>query len=161
MRRFRFRLQPLRDVRRHREREVEVRLGLAAGALASVDRQLDELAASRATTTVADVVGAQARAATPATPVLLDAAALGSAGWFMRGLEQREQALRTEREDCARQLAAVAAEYSALAKERKVLDKLRERQEREYVSDQRKQEQAALDETAQSRSIYLRRNRRN
>lgn len=152
MRAYRFRLQRLRDVRRHREREVEIRFGAAAGAVAGIDRRLDEIDLAHATNTVADLAGMEARSASVDSPVVLDRDRLGNSGWYLRRLEQEKQQLLQDRELRTAELAEIAAEYAEAAKARKVLDKLSERQERAHTREQRKSEQAAADELTGSRS---------
>ena len=156
MRAHRFRLQRLRDLRRYREREVEIRFGAAAGAVAGIDRRLDQIDLARATNTVADLAGAAGRSASVDATAVLDADLLGNAGWFMRRLEQEKQQLLRDRQLRTAELAEVAAEYAEVAKARKVLDKLRERQEREHLREQRKAEQAAADELTGSRRVRAR-----
>ena len=70
----------------------------------------------------------------------------------MRRLEQEKQHLLHDRELRTAELAKIAAEYAEVVKARKVLDKLRERQQRVHTWEQRKAEQIAADEVTSSRS---------
>ena len=84
--------------------------------------------------------------------MLLDRDALGNTGWYFRRLEQEERQLLNDRERRTDELAAVAAEYAEATRARRVLDKLRDRQQRTHMRDARRAEQAEADELAESRS---------
>ena len=147
MKRFRFRLQRLLDVRRHEEQQVQLRLGAATGKVVAIDRRLDEI-------TVQQRVELAARSAS------FDTGSLLAGELYRTRLDQERQRLLGERKQRAEELGAVLAEYAEVARRRKVVDKLRERRERQFEREQRAQEIAAADDLTNSRVAAARGARR-
>jgi len=143
MRRFRFRLERLLAIRRHREREWEIRLAgatrvvletkgrivLAEEGIARSFGQLDARNGSR-----------------------LEAELVVYAERYRQGMSAR---VRTLEEDLVRQeaeLAEVRDGYLDASRQRKVLDKLKERQGEAVRRQQGREEIAVLNEVAMSRA---------
>lgn len=141
MKRFRFRLQRLLDLRAHREREVLLRLAEAAGHCARVGRRLREVEGQR-----------QAAFGSPFSPGgAVDLTLFAYRERYLAWLEAQRRRLAAELAEREKTHREVQVKYLEVSKERKVLEKLKERRAAEYYREARQEEFAAQDEIAASR----------
>jgi flagellar FliJ protein len=136
MRRFQFRLERFLDLRRWKEREWEIRLAQATGKVVLLQRRIEEIGAE---------IGASYDR-TFSRGAAIDVAA-------MAGRERYVQRLAAEREQKGvelvvrtREMEEVRGHYLAAARDRKVLDKLKERRAGEYYERQRDEEYKTIDD---------------
>jgi flagellar FliJ protein len=134
MKRFAFDLEKILDLRKHREQEAKIALGRAVGELSSLENQIKELALLRF------------RAAeTYLPPAALDLLKHGgpvrftfSADYYrnhelyIRRLEQKKEELLEAAAKARLKLEEERAAYLEASRERKILDKLKERRAAEY-----------------------------
>ncbi len=138
MKRFRFRLEKILEVREYYERIAEMKLGAAAGKCALLERILVE----------------NARAARDAARQRFGA---GRDLYDMRAAELYARRLAVERERTIKALAMAEIEretarqgYVAASKEKKLLTKLRERGEAEYYRSANREEIKILDDLSRA-----------
>ena len=141
MRRFQFRLERFLDLRRWKEREWEIRLAHATGKVIVLKNRIAEIGT--------EIGASYERSFTSAGAVDVDA---------MAGRElyvQRLAAERTRKEaELAvrlRELEEVRGRYLEAARERKVLDRLKDRRAGEYYEHQRDEEYKTVDDLNTSR----------
>ncbi len=136
MRRFQFRLERFLELRRHREREREIALARVLGQCLLLRRRITEIEGE-----VAGSYGLSFRAGDR-----IDIQAMAGRELYVRRLTGEKA--RTEDALAARnvELEEVRAKYLEAAKERKVLDKLRERTEAEYYERQKDEEFKTIDD---------------
>lgn len=136
MRRFQFRLERFLDLRRWKEREWEIRLAQATGKVILLQNRIAEIGA--------EIGASYDRAFTRGAAV--DVAAMAGRERYVqrlaaeRGRRTVELALRT------REMEEVRGHYLQAARERKVLDKLKERRAAEYYERQRDEEYKTIDD---------------
>lgn len=136
MRRFQFRLERLLDLRRWREREWELALAKVLGECLLLENRITEIAALIGTSRLA--------AFTAGTRVDVEAMARREL-YVQRLLAERTRA-QAALEEKRREMEKVRAKYLEVSKERKVLDKLRERRSVEYYDRQRDEEYRTADD---------------
>ncbi len=126
MRRFRFRLEKFLELRRWKEREREIALAKALGEVLMLEKRIAEIAEQIA----ASLFGQFRRDDRWGTRIDVEAMARRElyAQRLSRERENKRAALVVKR----RELEEARAKYLEASKERKVLDKLRERREAEY-----------------------------
>ena len=136
MRRFQFRLERFLDLRRWKEREWEIRLAQATGKVVLLKNRIEEIGAE---------IGASYDRTFVADRAIDVAAMAGRERYVQRLAAEREQkgaelVVRTrEREE-------VRGHYLEAARDRKVLDKLKERRAGEYYERQRDEEYKTIDD---------------
>jgi flagellar FliJ protein len=136
MRRFQFRLERFLELRRWKERECEIALAKVLGTCLLLEKRIDEIgkevAASRLSVFVAGI--------------RIDVWAMARRELYLQRLTgeraRAEAALAEER----KALEVVRAKYFDAAKERKVLDKLKQRRSEEYYAHQLDEEYKSLDD---------------
>ena len=143
MRRFRFRLQRLLELRARREREALYRLAEATGHCVRLARRIQELAAER---------GPAYRSA-PAGLGSLDLGLFAYRERYLAWLESSRQRLAEELARREKERLAVQAEYLEAAREHKVLEKLKERRAAEHRRRARIEEFNVQDEVAASQFL--------
>jgi flagellar FliJ protein len=147
VRRFLFRLQKLLDLRKHTERQWEIKLAEATGACALVEKRIaaikDEMNAGRAE---------RFKDAAQATYEYLFANEL-----YIHRLMDELEVKKEELERKKKEREAVQKEYLAHSKKRKILDKLKEKKEAEYYKEQSREDFKVADEI--SASSFIRKNR--
>ena len=141
MRRFQFRLERFLDLRRWKEREWEIRLAHATGKVVLLKSRIAEIGVE---------IGASYERS------FTDGAAVDIHG--MAGRELYVQRLAAERgrktaelEVRTREMEEVRARYLEAARDRKVLDKLKDRRAGEYYERQRDEEYKTVDDLNTSR----------
>jgi flagellar FliJ protein len=120
VKRFRFKLEKVLDLRAYRERETEIALGKAIGALSLIERTLEVLARE------------QHRAGKERFSREYGTAEILARDLYIRRLDETRD--RLLKDAAAAELAAEEArdEYREASRDRKVLDKLKEKRRREY-----------------------------
>lgn len=149
MRQFRFRLQRLLKLKAYTEQEWEIKLGRATAECLQVEQQIDEALNSMASAF---------KKAHPAGQVL-DMGYLSSTQLYMDRLGGKVEQLEDELvvKEAARR--DVQAGYLEASRERKVLDKLKERREQEFYKNERDEELKELDDINNSSFIRQRRDK--
>jgi flagellar FliJ protein len=131
---FRFSLEKVLELRKYREQEAEIELGRAIGILTEIEQRLTANAEHRS--------GAAAERFSPKNDALT---MLSYENYIRRLDQQREQLL-----EAAAQAELVVEEkrnlFLAASRERKVLDKLREKREKEYRKKMFAEETKILDD---------------
>jgi flagellar FliJ protein len=136
MRRFQFRLERFLELRRWKERECEIALARELGTCLLLEKRIDEIGKEvSASMLSAFVAGIQ-----------IDVWAMARRELYLQRLAHErartEAALAEERKE----LEKVRAKYLHAAKERKVLDKLKERRSDEYYAHQLHEEYKSVDD---------------
>jgi flagellar FliJ protein len=131
MRNFRFGLEKVLEIRKYRERETEIELGRAVGELSRIERQISALGSER------EAAGKFSRD---------DAAQILVFDRYVRRLDaERERALEDAAE-AERVVEQARGVYLEASRDRKVLDKLRERQAQEHRKARLAEETKATDD---------------
>jgi flagellar FliJ protein len=136
VRRFRFRLEQLLKLRQHREREWELKLARATGICLKIRWRIQEI----------DGLISKAIVSLFKPDAITDYAYRISSELYMARLrnerKNREEELK-KREKEREEVQKIYLEYS---KKRKVLEKLKEKQEEEYYSLMKKEEFKTMDD---------------
>jgi flagellar FliJ protein len=131
VKRFRFSLEKALNVRKYRERETEIALGRAVGELSAVEQQLKDLALRRRAGEDEFRAGLAG----------FDAAGSGGAGraddyrnyaFYMRRLEHTKEELLEAAAGAQLKVEEERERYLEASRQRKVLDKLKEKRARQY-----------------------------
>jgi len=122
MRRFRFRLEKFLDLRRWKEREREIALAKVLGEVLLLEKRIAEIAEEIA----ASLFGEFRR------DNRIDVEAMSRRELYAARLSQERKRKREVLTVKQRELEEARARYLEASRERKVLDKLRERREAEY-----------------------------
>ena len=125
MQRFRFRLEPLLELRRYREREWELKMAEISGICLRLERRIDELNRER-----------RKRFSERFQRTGTDPGMLRNYEIYLARLETEVSNLQTELAQRELDRDEVREQYLEVAKERKVLEKYRERKEETYYQDQ-------------------------
>jgi flagellar protein FliJ len=142
MRRFQFRLERFLDLRRWKEREWEIALSKILGECLLLENRITEIGTE---------IGAS-RLAVFTDGARVDIAAMKRRELYVQRLvveRERTQATLVEKR---REMEKVRAKYLEASKERKVLDKLKERRSSEYYDRQLDEEFKTLDDLSSSAS---------
>ena len=143
MKRFRFRLERLLELRAHRERQALYRLAEAAGHCVRLARRLQETESER---------GAAYRSA-PAAAGALDLSLFAYRERYLAWLEATRRRLREELARREKERLEVQARYLEASRERKVLEKLKERRAAEHRREARAEEFNVQDDVAASQFL--------
>jgi flagellar FliJ protein len=143
MKRFHFRLEKLLQLRRHREREWELKLAKAGGQVVQLEGQVSALQN--------EVRASRKRERAGVGP--LDMSSLASLEWYWRRLENDTATARQSLQRSRAHLEEVRRSFADVSKERKVLDKLREKREADYYRNQSREELRALDESSAGATV--------
>jgi flagellar FliJ protein len=140
MKRYSFRLERLLTLRRYKERVWEIKLAEATGKCVRLENHIRDMRAE-----------SREYAGFCSDGLMYPAADILAREGFRKRLQiELEQACgalekaRAEREEVNRS-------WLAASRERKILDKLREREEEEYYGEQRREEAKIMNETAMFR----------
>ncbi|MDR1576240.1 MAG: flagellar export protein FliJ [Treponema sp.] len=117
MKRFSFNLQKTLELRRYREQEAKAALGRAVGVLTAIENRIQETAVTRHT-------AARQRFADPAAMPAWD--------HYIIRLDQETERLTQEAARAALAVEEQRAQYLAASGELKVMEKLKEKREKEY-----------------------------
>ena len=134
MKRFRFDLEKLLELRRYREKEAELDLARALGELSVIESRLREIAQERV------------RAATDRFAPGRGAADMRSAELYIIRLDKTRDALIEAAAKAELAVEAAREVFAAAGRDRKVFDKLKEKRKSEYRKAAANEEIAALDD---------------
>jgi len=136
MRRFQFRLERFLELRRWKEREWELKLAKALGECLLLQQRIRQ---------IGEEIGAS-RLAEYTEGRRVDVEAMARRELYVQRLAmERERAVVTL-EEKRREMEKVRARYLEASKERKVLDKLKERRSEEYYDRQLDEEYRTVDD---------------
>ena len=146
MKRFRFRLERLLELRAHREQEALYRLAEATGHCVRLARRIQELGQER---------GAAYRSA-PGEVGSLDLGLFAYRERYLAWLEASRRRMSEELVSREKKRLEVQARYLEAAREHKVLEKLKERRAAEHRRQARIEEFNVLDDVAASQFLRAR-----
>jgi flagellar FliJ protein len=136
MKRFEFKLEKILQLRKYEEQEAKIELGRALGALTAIEARLRSLAEERA------------QAATNQFSPSNSAAMIQQYMLYLLRLDQTKEDLLKDAA-MAEQKAEEAREvFKAAFQNRRMLDKLKEKKEKEYKEDREAEENKAIDDIA-------------
>jgi flagellar protein FliJ len=136
MRRFQFRLERFLDLRRWKEREWEIALSKILGECLLLENRIKEIGTE---------IGAS-RLAGFTDGARVDVQAMARRELYVLRLAQERERAQVRLVEKRREMEKVRAKYLEASKERKVLDKLKERRAGEYYERQRDEEFRTLDD---------------
>ncbi len=136
MKRFRFRLEKLLEIRRYKEQQEEIRMAEAAGKCRRLSLSIQDKEEKERQQVLSRCL----------SKGKVDTEALVSAEMFGRrlhqeGLREKEELVQREQER-----EEVRKGYLEASREKKVLEKLREKKEEEYYAEQKRIEIHTMDE---------------
>ncbi|MDR1108841.1 MAG: flagellar export protein FliJ [Spirochaetaceae bacterium] len=120
MKRFRFSLEKVLALRAHREQETEIELGKAVGALSLIEQKIEVLA------------GERFRAGEERFAPEYGLADILTHDLYIRRLDDTRDRLLNEAAAAELKVEEARDEYREASRDRKVLDKLKEKRRREY-----------------------------
>jgi len=138
MKRFIFNLEKVLNLREYRERETEIELGRAVSSLTLIENQMKAAAVEKS------------RAASLQFSPANSALVMRSYEFYLRRLEAEEDRLEKEAALAEIQVEEARDAYLDASRERKVLDKLKEKREKEYRKEALREETGVLDDIAGS-----------
>jgi flagellar FliJ protein len=136
MRRFQFRLERFLDLRRWKEREWELALAKILGECLLLENRITDIGAEIA----------ESRLAVFTVGVRVDIEAMSRRELYVQRLLRERERARAALEEKRKEMEKVRARYLEASKERKVLDKLKERRAQEYYDQQRDEEFKTVDD---------------
>ena len=138
MKRFSYRLDRLREIKRYHEREWELKLAKAAGACLLLQRRIAANREQRRECMIVSHGG--------------DLDSILVRELYIQRLDQEVGRMKAELHQKERIREQIRQSYLASAKERKVLDKLRDRKAKDYLREQKQDEIKSLNEVSDGRS---------
>jgi flagellar FliJ protein len=147
MRRFQFSLEKVLELRKYRERETELALGRAVGELGAIENRLRDLALLKR--------GAWEEYRDPKAPGALANLAehYRSYEFYIRRLDQTQEELLQEAAAARLRVEEARTVFLEASRERKVLDKLKEKQAGTYRKAMFSAEVKTLDDIRPSRDL--------
>jgi len=136
MRRFQFRLERFLELRRWKEREWEIALAKILGECLLLEKRITDIAAE-ISASMLSVFVAGGR---------VDIGAMSRRELYVQRLAQERERARETLVERRKELEKVRAKYLEAAKDRKVLDKLKERRSGEYYDQQIDEEFKTIDD---------------
>jgi flagellar protein FliJ len=136
MRRFQFRLERFLELRRWKEREWEISLAKILGECLLMERRIAEIAVEIGASMSSGFV----------TGGRVDIEAMARRELYVRRLAVERERTRETLVERRKELEKVRAKYLEAAKDRKVLDKLKERRSEEYYDRQIDEEFKTIDD---------------
>jgi flagellar protein FliJ len=124
MRRFHFPMQQLLKLKIYHEKEWEIKLGELTGRMEEIRRRIEECGSRR-------LEGFALRAAS-----VRDFNALAAADNYVLRMEQQTERLRRDLNTLAKEREKIQSRYLEASKERKVFDRLREKQEAAFYKEE-------------------------
>jgi flagellar FliJ protein len=134
MKRFRFSLEKILDLRKHRERETEIELGRAIGELTEIENKIKALAVDRT------------KAAKERFSPNHGAIEIQSYELYIMRLDQTKDRLLEEAAKADLKVEAARTVYLEASRDRKVFDKLKEKRGAEYRKEMFAEETKVLDD---------------
>jgi flagellar protein FliJ len=142
MRRFQFRLERFLELRRWKEREWEIALAKILGECLLLERRIAEIAE--------EIAGSLLSVFVSGTRV--DIEAMARRELYVQRLAVERERKRVTLVERRVELERVRGKYLEAAKDRKVLDKLKERQQGDYYEQQKDEEFKSIDDMNTSRA---------
>jgi flagellar FliJ protein len=136
MRRFQFRLERFLELRRWKEREWELKLAKILGECLLLENRIREIGEETGAIRLAGYTDGSR----------VDVEGMARRELFVQRLAAERERTQVRLEERRREMEKVRARYLEASKERKVLDKLRERREGEYYERQRDDEYRTVDD---------------
>jgi len=136
MRRFQFRLERFLDLRRWKEREWELALAKILGECLLLENRIREIGTE---------IGAS-RLAVFTVGARVDIEAMTRRELYVQRLARERERTQVTLTEKRKEMEKVRARYLEASKERKVLDKLKERRAEEYYDRQRDEEFKTVDD---------------
>jgi flagellar FliJ protein len=136
MRRFQFRLERFLDLRRWKEREWEIALSKVLGECLLMENRIAE---------ITNEIGAS-RLAGFTEGSRIDVESMARRELYVQRLARERERTREALVEKRKEMEKVRAKYLEAAKERKVLDKLKERRSEEYYARQLDEEYRSVDD---------------
>ncbi|MBN2439848.1 MAG: hypothetical protein JXJ04_00825 [Spirochaetales bacterium] len=130
MRRFRFTLERVLELRRYKEREWELKLAKITGICFTIERRISEI-----DTQIKNTIQSLFR-----SDMIGDYSYLVSNEFYMTRLRQERRDKEEELKKRIDERQAIQIEYLVHSRKRKVLEKLKEKREKEYYSLVNKEE---------------------
>ena len=144
MKAFRFKLERILNLRKHREREWEIRLAGITGECVGLSREIEERSLRKAGAFLKGMAGEEAGA------YLLTHR-------YMARLDQEIEKMSAELAVCERKREEIKLEYLKYSRERKVLDNLKEKRAAEYSAEQKIEEVKQIDDINTGRAARSKR----
>ena len=145
MRRFRFKLEKILELRRYAEQEWELKLAEVTGRVVSVEQEIKDWAHRRHSTRRVHAGSGTG-----------DMTLLRSREDYVSRIDQRVMELQHRLVALETERSTIRDGYVEVSKKRKALTKLKERQSEEYYKDALRDEGMVLDEIAGSQLIRSR-----
>ena len=142
MKRFRFRLDRLLELKRYRERQWEIKLAQAAGRCALIREQIQNRSND-----IRRIKSVRQPGIGP-----IDISRLQAGERYVRRMDHEIGVLDEELQSKETERRQVQETYLEASKERKVLDKLRERREGQYYDHQKKEDFKTADDMTLGRT---------
>lgn len=136
MRRFQFRLERFLELRRWKEREWELALAKILGECLLLERRIAEIAEEISSSLLSVFVSG----------TRIDIEAMTRRELYVQRLAVERERKRARLVERRVELERVRAKYLEAAKDRKVLDKLKERQRGDYYEHQKDEEFKSIDD---------------
>jgi flagellar FliJ protein len=136
MRRFQFRLERFLELRRWKEREWEIALAKALGVCVLLEKRIEAIAEEVSVSMLSAFVAG----------VQIDIRGMARRELYLQRLAHERERAQAALVEGRRELEKVRAQYLDAAKERKVLDKLKERRSEEYYAHQLDEEYKNVDD---------------
>jgi flagellar FliJ protein len=136
MKRFRYPLEKVLELRKYRERETEIELGRAIGELTEIENKLKALALAR--------IQAANERFSPNNGTM----EMQSYDLYIMRLDQTKEHLLEEAAKAELKVEAARAAYLEASRDRKVFDKLKEKREAEYRKEMLAEETKVLDDVS-------------
>lgn len=140
MKRFRFNLEKILELRRYEERKWELKLGEATGKCLSIKRKMKEQDEKRR-----EILAAYR------LPVGAGVEQFRVADSYASRLVEENKKLSEDLKDCEKERDEIKEKFLEASRKRKVIERLKERQQEQYYRRQRKEEQKELDDIAAGR----------
>ena len=150
MRRFQFRLERFLELRRWKEREWEIALARVQGECLLLEQRIDEITAEIGASRLSEYTapgpgqagGARRR---------IDVESMARRELYVQRLARERERARAALVERRRELEEVRAKYLEASRDRKVLDKLKERRAAEYYKTQIDEEFKTIDDMNNTR----------
>jgi flagellar FliJ protein len=134
MKRFKFDLEKILEIRAYREREAEIELGRAVGVLAALEQEIKSVAASRS------------RAASGRFASGNGSGGIRQYDLYIRRLDAERDRLLGEAAEAELKAETARQVFIEASRERKILDKLKEKRRREYREELLAEEAKTMDD---------------
>ncbi len=145
MRKFRFRLDRLLELRRYREREWELKLATITGRCLLINQRIQQNRHN-----IVQTIGGRQMSVGR-----LDLNLLFTCELYMSRMDHEIGSLERELELRERERDEINQRYLEVSRDRKVLGKLREKKEANYYRDQKKEEFKIADDITTGRSARV------